>query len=236
MKFLLDIHCHTIASGHAYSTIQEMAKHAADIGFEAVGMTDHGPAMPGGAHLFHFVNLHCLPEEMYGVRVLKGAEANIIDHQGGLDLDDKVLKRLDIVIASFHLPCIDPGTIEQNTNTLIKIAQNPHVDVIGHPGNPHYPINIKEVVRAAKENNTLIEINNSSLRPIGSRTGSKENCYEILKECRDQGVMVLLGSDAHVSFEIGKFDKVEQMIKDLNVPEELIANTSLEKLKSYIKL
>jgi len=236
MKFLLDIHCHTVASGHAYSTIQEMAKHAADIGFEALGMTDHGPAMPGGAHLFHFVNMHVIPREMYGVKILRGAEANIIDYEGGLDLPDKILQRLDIVIASLHLPTLEPGTIEQNTNTLIKAIQNPHVDVIGHPGNPHYPIDIKEVVRAAKEHNTLIEINNSSLKPIGSRVGSKENCHRILEECKNQGAMVLIGSDAHISFDIGNFAMAKEMIKDLNVPEELVANTSLERLKSYIKI
>lgn len=47
MKTLLDVHTHTIASGHAYSTLQEMAKAAKDKGLEILGITEHGPNIPG---------------------------------------------------------------------------------------------------------------------------------------------------------------------------------------------
>lgn len=54
MKFVLDTHCHTVASGHAYSTVQEIAKYASEIGLELVAVTDHSDKLPGGAHLFIF--------------------------------------------------------------------------------------------------------------------------------------------------------------------------------------
>ena len=62
MKFVLDTHCHTVASGHAYSTVQEIAKYASEIGLELVAVTDHSDKLPGGAHLFHFHNLHVIPK------------------------------------------------------------------------------------------------------------------------------------------------------------------------------
>jgi len=49
MKPLIDAHTHTVASGHAYSSLQEMAKAAADKGLQVLGITEHGPSVPGNA-------------------------------------------------------------------------------------------------------------------------------------------------------------------------------------------
>ncbi|SES88378.1 putative hydrolase [Natronincola peptidivorans] len=235
MNLLLDTHCHTLASGHAYSTIEEMATYAKKIGFKLIAITDHGPKMPGSAHILYFKNLRVVPKEIDGVEILKGAEANIMNHEGKLDLSESVLKNLDIVIASLHQPCIKPGTMEQNTNTLISLMRLPYIHIIGHPGNPAYPVDVEKLVKAAKESSTLIEINNSSLKPETFRTGSKENCYNILKACRDEGVAVTIGSDAHISYDIGNFSVAKNMMEDLNMPEELITNTSVDRLKAQIK-
>ncbi|AKL93907.1 hydrolase [Clostridium aceticum] len=234
MKFVLDTHCHTLASGHAYSTIQEMAQHAAAIGFNLIAITDHGPKMPGSTHLLYFRNLRVIPRKINGVEILRGVEVNILDHRGKLDIPEDVLKELDMVIASFHHPCIKPGSVEENTNTLINLMKKPYIHMIGHPGNPAYPINIEKVVAAAKEYRTLIEINNSSLKPDSFRAGSKENCYKILEACRDHQVPVAIGSDSHIAFDIGKFTFAEEMIESLQVPEELVMNTCADKLKAYI--
>ncbi|MCC5912337.1 MAG: phosphatase [Clostridiaceae bacterium] len=235
MEFILDTHCHTIASGHAYSTIQEMAEFAAKKGFKLIGITDHGPEMPGSCHLLHFKNLRVVPKEINGVEILKGVEANILDHTGKLDIPKSVLEDLDLVIVSFHKPCIKPGSIKENTQTLIGLMEKPYVHIIGHPGNPAYPIDIEAVVEAAKETKTLIEINNSSLKPGSFRKGSKENCYKILKACKEKGAAVVVGSDSHMSFQIGNFSSAREMIEELQVPQELIVNTSVERLKEYIK-
>ena len=142
LKLLLDTHCHTISSGHAYSTIKEIAEEAADMGLKLIAMTDHGPDMQGGPDLFHFGNMRVIPEYIKGVRVLKGVEANIMDFEGRLDVPEKYLKKLDIVIASLHEACIDSGTVEENTRALIGAMSNPFVDIIAHPGNPYYPVDI----------------------------------------------------------------------------------------------
>ncbi len=234
MNFKLDIHCHTIASGHAYSTVLEMVSQAKAIGLELIALTEHGPAMPSGANLLYFNNLKVLPSFIDGVEVLKGAEVNIIDYNGGLDLPEETLKSLDFVIASFHDACLEAGTNEDHTNTLIKLMEKPYIHMIGHPGNPYFSIDIPRVVRAAKDTGTILEINNSSLKPNSFRVGSKENCFDILKECKKQGVPVALGSDAHITFDIANFGHGLEMIKALDVPEELILNTSVDLFKEAL--
>lgn len=234
MKFILDTHCHSIASGHAYSTIQEMAAYAKEIGFKLIAITDHGPKMPGSAHEVYFKNLRVVPKEISGVEILKGVEVNIMNYEGKLDMPEEVLKELDLVIASLHQPCIKPGSMEENTNVFINLMKLPYIHILGHTGNPSYPIDIERLTNAAKENRVLIEINNSSLEPGSFRTGSKENCYNILKACRDKGLGVVVGSDAHMAYHVGNFSIAKEMIKDLNVPEELIINTSVDRLKAYL--
>ena len=62
-KSVLDLHTHTVASGHAYCTIHEMAAAAAGKGLEILGITEHAPAMPGTCHNFYFHNLKVVPRE-----------------------------------------------------------------------------------------------------------------------------------------------------------------------------
>ena len=162
MKLVADFHVHTIASGHAYSTVLENARAASQRGLQLIAITDHGPAMPGGPHPFHFSNLRSLPETIFGVRVLRGAEVNIIDADGNIDLRDRYLKHLDIVLAGFHRDCIQPGSVEENTGVMIRTMASGLVDIIVHPGNPVFPIDPRQVAKAAFEHNVLLEINNVS--------------------------------------------------------------------------
>lgn len=235
MKFVLDTHCHSIASGHAYSSIQEMAKQAKEIGFKLIGITEHGPKMPGSVDEIYFRNFRVIPREINGVEVLMGAEVNIMNHEGKLDIRPKVLEELDIVIASLHTPCIASGTVEENTNTFIKLMKLPYIHIIGHSGNPAYPIDIEKFVKAAKEYNTLIEVNNSSLKPDSFRVGSREICYNILKTCRDEGVNIVMGSDAHISYDIGNFSYARELVEELNFPAEMVMNTSADRLKAFLQ-
>ena len=110
MKIELDVHTHTIASGHAFSTLQEMAQAAADKGLKVLGITEHSPGVPGTCHPIYFRNLHVVPRRMYGVELLLGAEINILDGKGNLDLDEDYMKMLDIRIAGIHSLCYEYGT------------------------------------------------------------------------------------------------------------------------------
>ena len=66
-KVLIDAHTHTVASGHAYSSLQEMAKAAADMELEVLGITEHGPSVPGTCPTLYFKNMFTVPRQMYGM-------------------------------------------------------------------------------------------------------------------------------------------------------------------------
>ncbi|MFZ5988645.1 MAG: phosphatase [Bacillota bacterium] len=233
MKFVVDTHTHTISSGHAYSTVQEMAREASVNGIEMFAVTDHGPAMKGAPFLYHFGNLRAIPDSLYGVRVIKGVEANIVDYSGKLDMPDEYLMRLEFAMASFHDICIVPSSKEEHTRALINVLKNPLIDAVAHPGNPQFDVDVEEVVRAAKEYGKFIEINNHSFIV---RSGSERNCKIFAMECKRLGVKIICGSDAHISFDVGKFDQVYELLKDVGMPKELIMNTSTVKFDEYFRL
>ena len=99
LNIIADMHTHTLASTHAYSTITENCRSAAEKGIRIVAMTDHYGDMPDSPHLWHFENLKILPRTICGVTVLKGVEANIINDEGELDMPRKTLESLEWVVA-----------------------------------------------------------------------------------------------------------------------------------------
>ncbi len=160
MKLIADTHSHTLASGHAYSTIREMALAAKERGMRALAITEHAPDMPGSCGLYYFMNLDVLPREMYGVEMLFGTEANIVNPQGGLDLSGDVLKDLDIVVASMHMPCFGEGhTVDEVMDAYLAVMRLPYVNIIGHPDDGRFPMDYERLVKAAKETRTLLEPN-----------------------------------------------------------------------------
>ena len=176
MKYIIDLHTHSIAGGHAYSTFQENVAAAYAKGLSVYGFSEHAPAMPGGPHPYFFENFKVLPDEYKGMRVLKGCEANIIDLEGHFDLDDSVLARMDYVIASMHLPCVTSGTARENTDCLIKVMDNPAVQIIGHPDDSRYPLEYDRLVQAAGEKRVLLEVNNTSLSMVQFFWNSYKYC------------------------------------------------------------
>ena len=234
MDYKLDIHTHTVSSGHAYSTLEENIRAAKARGLELIAMTDHAPGMPGSTHIFHFYNLRILPPVIEGIRVLKGSEANIIDYNGNIDLDGEVLEHLELVIASLHPPCLDFGTKAENTRTLIKAMENRKINVIGHPGDARYAFEIREVVAASKDTGTLLEVNNSSLKPTSARPGGDVYIRRIFEECLRAEVPVVMGSDAHFSRSVGDFTEAGKLLEEIGFPEELILNTSSGRFLDHI--
>lgn len=236
MNYIIDLHCHTVASGHAYSTLQENVHAAINKGLKLIGISDHGPAMPGGAPLFHFLNLRAIPKEINGIKVLKGAEVNIIDYAGNLDISNENLAQLDYVIASLHPPCIKSGTINENTNAVINAIKNPCVKIIGHPDDSRFPLDYEKVVEAAKLHGALLEVNNSSLAANSFRLGCLENIKTMLNICKKYKVMIILGSDAHFSSAIGEFSYCIELLKEVDFPEDLIANCNIKGLEVILAL
>lgn len=235
MKLVADLHVHTIASGHAYSTIRENVEAAKAKGLQLIAITDHGPALPGAPHPLHFGNLRALPPVISGVRVLRGAEVNIIDPDGNIDLRGRFIKHLDIVLAGFHQDCIEPGSAEDNTRTLIKAMANGQIDVIVHPGNPVFPVNLQLVAEAAAQHNVLLEINNVSLGGI-IRKGSARNCLALARNVARLGSKVCMGSDSHFSSSVGELAEAVQLAQQAGLEADQIVNTSLEAIDAFLRL
>ncbi len=236
MKIELDVHTHTVVSGHAFSTLQEMVQEAAGKGLKLLGITEHAPSIPGTCTPIYFRNLYIVPRRLYGIDLLLGAEINILDCRGNIDLDESYLNRLDLRIAGIHSLCYQGGTPEENTQGMLHVIGNPYIHIISHPGDGTAKLLFEPLVLAAKEHHTLLEINNSSLRPCRGKVEARPNNLEILRLCKQYEVPVILGSDAHISFDIASYDYALQLIEETGFPEDLIMNTSVEKFKAYLDL
>ncbi|MDD3403369.1 MAG: phosphatase [Hespellia sp.] len=238
MKIIADTHAHTLVSGHAYSTIREMAQFGAKNGLEYLALTEHGPKMTGSCQDIYFMNFKVIPREMYGINLLLGIELNILNADGEVDLPEPLLKKMDISIASIHTPpCFsDEFTIENITNAYVNVMKNPYVNIIGHPDDGRMPLDYEKLVKAAKETGTLLEVNNSSLHPLSFRANAKENYKVMLDLCKQYEVPITTGTDAHMDVEAGRFESTQELLKECDFPEELVVTTNFEKLKPYINL
>lgn len=230
----VDLHVHTVASGHAYSTVEENARAAAARGLRGVGMTDHGPSMPAAPHQYHFKVLGFIPEWLCGVRIFRGVEANILNG-GALDLNDNELAPLDVVLAGFHADCGYTGTTaKEHTETLMKVMENPHVDIISHPGNPEFPLDYSAIVDQAIATGTALEINSCSFAK--TRHGSAPNCRQIARLCAERGALVAVGSDAHIAVAVGDHDEALKAMVDAGIRPEQVVNCTLESTLEFLKL
>lgn len=235
-KPLADLHTHTIVSGHAYSSLQEMAKAAAEKGIEILGVTEHGPAIPGTCGRLYFKNMIVIPREMYGVRLLLGAELNILNHRGDLDADDSLMSMLDLRIAGIHSVCWEGGTRIQNTEGVKRVIADPRIHIISHPADGSADLDFESLVVAARDAHTLLEINSHSLHPARHKTTARPNNIELLKLCRKYDMPVILGSDAHISFQIADYSNVMPLIDETGFPQELILNDKPGQLLDFIGL
>lgn len=235
MEIIADMHTHTVASGHAYSTVNELARAARDRGLKALALTDHGPALPGGPHLYHFGAMRFIPQWIDGVRILRGVEANIIGPDGTLDMPDSYLDKLDFVMAGLHDSCgFDNQGIDRNTEAVLQAMANPRIKAISHSGNPEFPVHFERLAQGALETGTALEINNSSFST--SRRGSRRNCEYLAGLLAHSGAMVIVGSDAHISQGVGEFDEAVAVLEKAGVRAEQVVNSSIERLLAFLGL
>lgn len=228
MKFVLDVHLHTVSSGHAYSTVTENAAHAAALGLTHIGIADHGPAMPGAPHFYYFGNMKVVPDFMHGVRVLKGCEVNILDHSGAVDLDEDIMERMDFIIAALHRGVVPPTNSSDHTRAMVGAMENKWVSILGHPGDSFFNIDFEAVVSAAARTHTIIEINNQTLNPISFRYSGDEPQRELLRLCKAYDVYVLASSDAHYHTRVGELTQAKALILEAGIPPARVLNTDAE--------
>ncbi len=234
MKLLADLHNHTVASAHAYSTILENARSAAEKGIAIVAITDHGPALEDSPHPLHFMNYHVLDKTLFGVEMLYGIELNILDFDGKIDLEQPLLDKMDIGIASIHSFVTTPGSMQQNTRAYCKAMENPKVNIIGHPDDGNVPVDFAELARQAQKMGVALEVNNSSLKTAFFRKNTRENLLAMLAECGRFGTYVSVGSDSHFAPAVGELSMAESLLEEAGFPPELVLNTDRERLLGFL--
>lgn len=235
MRYPIDLHIHTNVNPHAYSTLEENIRSAQEKGMRVIAITNHGPALQDSPHWWSLVNMRVIPEYVGNLRVLKGVETNIIDENGNFDINQRIYDVMDIILCGLHTVEAygDPSDIIKNTRAVINMIRSQKIDIMVHLGNPQFPLEYELVVQEAVKAGVAIEINNSSLK--NSRKGSRPNCKKILELCKKYEVMVSLGTDSHISYDIGEFKEAQLLIEEVGYPVESIINYSMENLDKFLE-
>lgn len=237
-NIIADLHTHSIASAHAYSTIKEMCATAHEKGLYALAITDHAKLMPGAPQeVGYFANMPpSLPRNYEGVLFIPGVEGNVCDFEGNMDIPERDYKALDWVVASIHdLPNIEGlrnPDIDKCTQMWTNIAKNPHINIIGHCGDPRFEFDYEKVIPIFAENHKLIEINSHS---FDVREQNIPNCRRIAEICMKHGIELVVSSDAHSDAQIADHKMALKMLEEINFPEELILNASVDRLNAYFE-
>lgn len=197
------VHCHTrFSDGRA--TVEEMARAADALGVEYLTITDHSPA----AHYAGGVGLDRLQaqwdeiarvQELVRVRLLRGTESDILE-DGALDYPDRILERLDVVVASVHSRLQQDE--EQMTRRLVRAMRLPFFKIWGHAlgrlllEREPFACRVEEVLdAAAASGKAAVEVNGDPKR--------LEMQPAHLRLARERGLPVVLSVDAHSTAALG---------------------------------
>lgn len=233
----IDLHLHTVASGHAQSTILEYIEQAKKLNMDVIGISDHGP---NNAETLttevYFRTLDRIPDVVDGIRVLKGIEANVINENGDIDASDKLIKRLDFVMANIHENAgyLDQGK-ERNTETMIKLIKSGKIKVITHLfATKAYDIDIEKVAEEACKNNVLLEINLSYLKGRKVQSFTIPNLKVMIDVVRKNGKKLILGTDAHNIWELGDDSSLAPIKEEIGLTDDIVINNYSEELFEFL--
>lgn len=231
-----DLHTHSISSGHGSNdTITDMLKFASDSGLQLLGISEHGPATAGSVKASYFQSLKLASRNRFGIQVVYGAELNIINLEGDVDLSDSILSTLDYAFVSIHPPTLTPYLHKDLTQTYIKAMNHPKVRFLGHIDDARFPVDFRYLLEAAKKNGVYPEINNGSLMPDAYRVNGQENCRKILEICKEIELPVLLSSDSHGKRNIGNMQYIFPLLEEINFPSRFILNSDISFLLKILQ-
>ena len=192
-----DLHAHTDWSDGRH-TLQDMVAAAKAEGLEYFAITDHSVSstVANGLDreelLEQVARVRELDAEVEGITVFAGSEVDIRRY-GELDYPDEVLEQLDIIVASVHSHFALSEA--EMTQRIVRAIENPFVNIIGHPTGrllgrrAMYPLNLEEIIEAAAENKTVLEINGSPSR--------LDLDPEFVRMAKKAGVLLAVNTDAH---------------------------------------
>ena len=230
-----DLHTHTLASGHAYGTIREMAQAAGELGLAILGVTEHGPGVPGTCDPIYFRNLTAVPRSLYGVTILHGSEINVLP-DGSLYLEQRCIDLLDYAIAGIHRYCYDDQGITRNTDAVISCMRNEKVRFVSHPDDDTTPLHYPALVEAAKAYNVALEVNNSSLYKPHRRKNCLHNYHTMLDLCMKHNASILVSSDAHDPSAVGDHALALALLEKEGFDPALVLNADADRVLRFLGL
>jgi len=200
----VDMHIHSVVSGHSVSTVDEIVRYARRKKMTHIGITEHGPSMEGGPHQNYFYLSELLPSQFAELKVFFGCEANIIDTKGKLDLTDELLHKQQIIIAGIHQNTPFPPNLGRrlNTQAIVRSMQSNCVSIISHPINPIFPVDSNDLVCAATDNNVILELNTQVMKR-GLDSFSMKEYANLINLARKHETKLIINSDAHAHYFIG---------------------------------
>lgn len=232
-ELVLDIHTHSIMSGHAYGTIREMAAAAKIRGLQLMGVSEHAPGIPGTCDRLYFSNIWVAPRLLDGLPIQYGCEINVLN-DGTLSLEQKYIDKLDYAIVGIHSQCYENAGAEKNTENAISCMKNPKVVLMSHPDDDHTPLVYERLVEGAKENHVALEVNNSSFLKQDQRLNCVANYRKMLALCEKLRVPIVVSSDAHDPAYVGRFAEACALLNEIGFDRELILNLSVERWMKHI--
>ena len=222
MPAKFDFHVHTHYSDGTSGPLA-MVEAAEARGLEAVALTDHGPELHVG--IFREKLAAMLQDIEFargdaGIPVLAGIEANIVDGDGRVDVDEEFAKKLSLFIVSIHSlgNLIDPAEVAREyLRRATKAIEHRKVDVLGHPFFLHQSLlpylsreEIEDFVRLAANRGVAMELNVKYKVPDD----------DFLTLCFQEGVKFSIGSDAHKPTEVGRIDWALAALKRVGAKRE----------------
>lgn len=192
-----DLHVHSKWSDGTAS-IEEIAHLAENRGYQYVAICDHTKSLKithgldESRLMKQIEEIDRINEKMKGFRILKGTEVDILA-DGKLDISDRLLKSLDIVIAAIHSGFKQDR--QKMTKRIIKALENQFVDIFAHPSGrllgsrEPYDVDMEEVMRAAKKFGKALEINAYYERL------DLNDLY--CRKAKEMGILLAIGTDAH---------------------------------------
>jgi len=235
-----DLHCHSDWDG-GENSIEEMAKHAINVGYEYIGISDHTKFL----HIENGLNEEQLLKQHEAINklnlkfknknvkflILHGCETNILN-DGSVDIKDEVLEKMDYVIAGVHSSLKMPR--KEMTERIIKAMNNKNIDIISHPTGrlilkrDEYQVDLEKMLKIAKETGTILEINSWP-----ERLDLKDIYIKMAKRI---GVKMIVNTDSHQKDQMRFMEfGVAQARRGWAEKSDIINTNSVEELLKYIK-
>jgi putative hydrolase len=226
----VDFHSHTLFSKCGLHSVIEMLTHAKRAGLKGLAITDHGPMLKGVTPNTFFERLG---QPLDGITMLKGMECNIKNETGEIDFPMPYLKFADIVLVGLH-PGNAPGLSREHYTSFMlnALEKNPFIDIVTHPEDTAFPLDLPRLADYARDHRMALEINNS--KALYKRF-PRQGTVALIDACKKASCRVVIDSDAHAVHEIGLDSSVLPLLEQASFPRELIINATAEGAFGFVE-